>query len=298
MTPDEMAMAMWDELEYDNQVQWFAKKHERRMGGRIMSPIQFLGAVRNARELGWDFYLQLNPSRARSGAIKLSREDIIRWGFIVVDIDPVDTVLQPPMLNPNFTRVFTGRGYQCLLPIIGTPEISKLPEDVWPEDIMRGYLRMLNRTIDQWAPGYKVDTSCADLARVVRCPGTINQKSGRMAVYEFGSGKGHTVNTLLKYRLVPEPVTAPAKNTANLSDIMPHLTVTARRFILDGVETPGRHSAVYHTAKLLRELGVSYDKAMDWMYAGGLRCRPSIMMDPKFHRDLVNTVKGEYGISL
>jgi hypothetical protein len=139
---------------------------------------------------------------------------------------------------------------------------------------MSGYLRALKDCSEQWAPGWIVDTTCSDLARVVRCPGSVNQKTGRRAVVErVANGPGLDVSVLLRYNQAPisQEIVKPFE-TANLLGILPHLNVRARTFILEGAASPGRHSACFATAKNLNELGVPRDRTFEWLLIGAGRC--------------------------
>jgi hypothetical protein len=79
---------------------------------------------------------------------------------------------------------------------------------------------------------------------------------------------------LMKYSSVPcqQSSDFTACETLNLLDALPHLNVRARTFILEGVVSPGRHSAAFATAKNLHELGVPEDRALEWLLIGAGKC--------------------------
>jgi hypothetical protein len=146
---------------------------------------------------------------------------------------------------------------------------------------MQGYLRALKDCSESWAPGWIVDTTCSDLARVVRCPGSVNQKTGRRAVVEHvAAGPGIDVSVLMRYNTTAVEYTpqAPAE-TSNLLSILPHLNVRARTFILEGAASPGRHSACYATCKNLQELGVPRERAFEWLIMGARRCWEAVKIE-------------------
>jgi hypothetical protein len=289
-TWQEDAAQGWELLNYEDEIQWFGTKEEggrkRVMGGRLRSVDSLIGTVRNAAELGWNFYLNLNPTFNRPGKSKLAREDVKLWRYIVVDLDPGGDALVPPVPQPCITkpshylynahRIFSGRGYQYWLPI-DTSSIDELyPEKA--ERIMQGFLRALAAETEAWASGWIVDTTCSDLARVVRCPGSVNQKTGARAVVEHvHKGAGIDIGVLMRYNqptmveLVAERLHPP--NSLNLLDTLPHLNIRARTFILEGASSPGRHSACYATCKNLHELGVDSDRALEWLLIGAGKCR-------------------------
>ena len=265
------------------------------MGGRLRSLDALIGTIRNAEALGWNLYLNANPTVNRPGKKKLSRKDVTHWRYVVIDLDPGSAALIPPrpglelgegdtadcLLNKAH-RIFSGRGYQYWLPIKGALSYLEHPRLMHPwinaesyERGMRGYLAELSKTSDTWAPGWIVDTTCSDLARVVRCPGSMNQKTGRRAVVEHMSQDSTDVRDISRYS-VPDTEHwtngLKLENPQSLSDILPHLTVTARRFILEGVRSPGRHTACWSTAMTLKSLGVPAPKALEWLMVGSHKC--------------------------
>src|SRR6476646_5550207 len=101
---DYQASQAWQLLSWENELQWFASKtsvegacggvyqagielvpqkvgvlNKRVMGGRLRSMSALVGTIKNAEALGWDLYLQLNPSRFVPGRSKLARADITHW---------------------------------------------------------------------------------------------------------------------------------------------------------------------------------------------------------------------------
>jgi hypothetical protein len=283
----------------DNSEHCKPQERKRVMGGRLRSLDALIGTIRNAEALDWNLYLGLNPSRSSSKQ-KLSREDITHWRYIVVDLDPGADALTPPSPqdfkhkgadNPDWYllqahRIFSGRGYQYWLPLAENSSISlrhiqkfsvsaNTDGPLKAERIMSGYLRALKDCSEQWAPGWIVDTTCSDLARVVRCPGSVNQKTGRRAVVEhIAAGPGIGVSEMMRYNmpLTATEVTILRENKLNLLQALPHLNIRARTFILEGASSPGRHSACYATAKNLHELGVQRDRTFEWLLIGAGKC--------------------------
>lgn len=279
--------------------------NKRTMGGRLRSLDALIGTIRNAEALKWNIYLNANPSNP-TGKTKLSRDDITNWRYIVVDLDPGEDALTPPgpWISADYTtdgkpylpdsyllhahRIFSGRGYQYWLRVNNSPVANSttgylradehkcihtyLAAD-W-ERIMQGYLRALKNCSERWAPGWIVDTTCSDLARVVRCPGSVNQKTGRRATVEHIAEKGIDIEALLCYNtpLAETPSCRRCYSDATLMETLPHMNITARKFILEGASSPGRHTACFATAKNLQELGVSRDRAFEWLLIGAGKC--------------------------
>lgn len=277
------ARAGWDILEFEGEVQWFAKRTSpsRTLGGRLRGIDSLFGTIRNAEALGWDLYLNANPTYPRPG-VKLRRSDVSAWRHLVVDMDPTEHALAPP--EPHWIwaahRIFSGRGYQYWMPRHMWAETdSKL--DI-AERLMSGYLRHLAAGSEEWAPGWRVDTTCSDLARVVRCPGSVNQRTGKRAVVERLAPDlpRFTSDDLMPYiSPEPEPVIAQFTESVRFIDVLPHLNGRARQFIQSGVESPGRHAACFATCKQLHELGLPRATAEHWVKLGASRCYEMMSMD-------------------
>lgn len=272
----------WSLLSWEGEIQWFAAKEEpggnkKVMGGRLCSLDALIGTIRNSEALSWNLYCNANPTR-RTGKIKVSREDVTHWRYVVIDMDPVGEVLTPPgetwMMGVAY-RIYSGRGYQYWVPVERTPELSTKDYYLKAEQAMAGIIRSVPEQ-----SGWVADTSCSDLARVVRCPGSINQKTGRRAIVEREAATGPTMNILLEYaEQAPEiQERTPIANSGSFIQVWPHLTGTAKKFLVNGTGSPGRHSKCFHTAKLLDELGVSKGTAMAWLEVGALRCEPELAL--------------------
>jgi hypothetical protein len=112
----------------------------------------------------------------------------------------------------------------------------------------------------------RVDTSCSDLPRLMRCPGTVNQKTGRLSsITSEGSGPNFGLATLLITGTPKEVFEEPEANVVpgrTWQSAFSDLTRTAQQYLLNGQEEPGRHKVCYHTAKKLAEVGCSRDEAL------------------------------------
>lgn len=313
----EDAEKAWKCLSWQGEAQWFGTKEiagrarmagptggwseappelrKRTMGGRLHSLDALIGTIRNAEALGWNLYLGLNPGR-RAGAVKLNRQDITHWRYVLVDLDPNPGLVPPDIMAALAAslliyahRLFTGSGYHYWLPLPKALEIGHLASSctAWYEPVnpgtveltMAGFLQELRKYGDVWAPGWIIDTHCSDLPRVVRCPGSVNQKTGKRATFErvYG-GCPFDISELMRYTLpTPTPPAVVVGPTANLLDVIPHLNVRARTFILEGAEKGQRHNACYATCKNLHELGVSRERALEWLLIGAGQCHENWM---------------------
>jgi hypothetical protein len=115
--------------------------------------------------------------------------------------------------------------------------------------------------------GCAIDTSVSDLPRVMRCPGTRNVKTGRLA--KFIHATDHVFEGLASLLVQGTPTTAlsdpeiPEGVEAGQpwQSVFPHLTRTAQTYLTQGQAEPGRHKVAFHTARKLQELGVTRDEA-------------------------------------
>jgi hypothetical protein len=114
--------------------------------------------------------------------------------------------------------------------------------------------------------GCRIDTSVSDLPRVMRCPGTYNVKTGKMArVLEAPS---HVFRDLPSALLKPIPHSAlidPVRKSGapgqTWQKVFHRLTLMAQQYLLEGREEPGRHKVMWHTAKKLAEVGCTVEEA-------------------------------------
>lgn len=283
-------------------VRYFAKSSPLVQGGVCKTVTSLQRAVTNLPN--WDFYVTLNPSQGLG--VKAKSSDITHWSRVLIDIDPVTPFAVPPyacglvcgqllQLIPAVSRAMTvidsGRGYQIWLAI----EPLAIEGRTHAQFIERGMAHLLRLLDGPDMAGCRVDPSCSDLARVARCPGTVNQKTGR------------TAEILWRYSLAPEHLTplpaeailslAPPHNPSelkpiehkSLTQLLPYLGQRVATFLTEGVGTPGRHSASYAASASLRELGVPEPEARELVRKGASYCRPQLTRE-----DVDRTVRTAY----
>jgi len=114
----------------------------------------------------------------------------------------------------------------------------------------------------------------------MRCPSTINTKTGKRSEIIFmGSENLDLADAMIA--TVPESELVITVNDSGLTSGMrwqqyfPHLTIKAQDFIITGKEEPGRHEAVWHTARRLAELGADRQQTRAALDYGNADCRPN-----------------------
>ena len=129
--------------------------------------------------------------------------------------------------------------------------------------------------------GCIVDTSCSDLARVMRLPYTTNQKTGRRASIIWRSS--HANPALVRWLLDRTPASLwerPAPSTvapgSPWAAYLPDLTVAGRRFLTEGAEEPGRHKAAAAAMLSLLEQGASEEQILSALSHGARLCEPPL----------------------
>lgn len=255
----------WSLLSWEGEAQWMAKKQDWTGGGRLTSIDQLRGAIKNADAFGWHFYLNLNP--VVRGIKYASRPHVTHWRYAMLDLDPLDPGAPPPIVAPPWTMaaaIFTGRGYQYWLPIEGCP----LPPE-WAEESMRA----LHRSTD--VVGWRLDPTCSDLPRRVRCPGSINPRTGERArVLTPPAGTWAPQPTAAPIHIPPPKISS---GNVNLGGVLAHLrlyNVAAAIFLQEGQEHPGRHTACFTLIKSLQEAGIPPEDALPLATIGARKCRP------------------------
>jgi len=238
-------------------------------------------------------YVCPNPCREGTAGVRHTAKDVTHWSYLLIDMDPIEDVFDPePALEeallwlgewngrdfgPRGQRpliIDSGRGRQAWIRLEDVP----LDDDGGPGDLAcvaldRKIARKVNghwlgKLMDKlgMCHGCKVDTSTSDLPRPMRMPGTFNQKTGRMAtIVEPSSTLFSGLATLLTVgtptvKLI-EPDVVPIAPGLPWQMALHRLTLTAKTYLKEGQEEPGRHKVMWHTARKLHELGVSRAEA-------------------------------------
>jgi hypothetical protein len=247
-------------------------------------------------QAGWNFYVSLNPSLPTP--YKPSKNHITHLCCLGIDIDPLpgkdlDISGTCKHLDESLTAIIgpakhiiydSGRGIWAWVLIEPTPLMNKGHRDE-ADSLIKGFTRCIADTCGLGAFGL-VDTSCAELSRIARCPGTINQKTGKQAAfltdYPLMRLPYHLLAEIAAPYVLPVPEERPPLLVgASVMEVAPALNATSRQFVLLGVSKAdeSRHRRLWSTAKNMLELGISPATAHLVLSAGANLCRPSLFSD-------------------
>ena len=292
-----------------SQVRYFAKSGKRTTGGVIKDAEHLAFLMATFREKGWDAYIQPNPSNGKKK--RSSAKDITHYRWFTMDIDPTsqptptatfEMNVPAPLVGKQTTCIYvkTGRGIQLWWRAMQL----EIPNDRQREALRYANACMLKETfLDD--PRWKVDF-LPDLPRLVRMPQTINSKTGQLAEVVGWPMEG--AEYLRPDKMMewagdppppPEPVTLVNDKWQNA---LPHLSLTAKTFIMEGVDSkdtdsPGRHHSAVAAARSLRDANLPYDCALVAVLRGARRCCPALDEDNSFTTyEVMRIVSQAYGI--
>jgi hypothetical protein len=308
-------------------VWWAARKGDKLEGSWASSPLELVQFAEAYSD--WDFYVQPNPSARRHGK-RCRTEDIAAWEWFLVDLDPKDGVktINEPWARMNEDAVvniqhlvdsysgkankpfiiFSGRGIQ-LWYSLGCVDLTA--NERWP--VRRVDLtNMKVTTLDEvplcvaipaaqshWleylashfqSEYFNVDTSSSDLPRLMRCPGTINRKTGLPAYVakegedQQGAAMKGLWRKLLNYTPTAKMLHKPAPSVPGAPwQVAAALTKskTAADFLTFGATEPGRHKVACATARALAEAGIDESEIVKALERGGQLSRP-VLDDPEY----------------
>jgi hypothetical protein len=304
---------LWNALPHPDGtvIRWMARG--RSSGGRVQGDYaRTAGELRTAIQTfpNLNFYVCPNPTWSRAG-VRHTAAQVSHWSWLLLDIDPIHE--DAPDFNPQAALgravgllnlwldirnplhpliLDSGRGAQAWFRLNDEPmylDWTEYGEDGAEElrrreatRTMRFWLTKLDETLGE-IHGCRVDTTTSDLPRPMRCPGTVNLKTGRLA-YIVEDGAPHPDLAKMLVDAVPFEVFAQPDPTGPAEGrswhfATPHLTNKARTFIFEGWTEPGRHEVLWHTAKRLQEAGVSREETRKALRHGNLQCLPRPLDD-------------------
>lgn len=262
-------------------------------GTWVSNAFELAKIVRLCRD-NWNIYIQLNPSREKV-KIKASASDIAYVQAILIDIDPLpsnvdnlpsdywnywtsralELVLEHGVLEEQVAVIDSGRGRQLwvLIDPLGGDN-SRIVRRIPP------FVRAVASEFADACPYYRIDTSCTDIARVARMPGSINHKTGCEATILKAAKPGPWTWLRDNFEPDPEPDAVEVCTPVNRwQDLIPRLNNRASNFILLGESTPGRHAGAFCAARSLREAGATKEQALFLVSMGASRCIPPLEGD-------------------
>lgn len=260
---------------------------------------------------GWDAYIQPNPVNTDKKK-RAEAKDVSHYRWFTVDIDPITDPPNMSTLEINVPKplcnlqksshfVHTGRGIQIWWRAVE----QEIDSEELRERLRYANACMIKEIIlgtDKW----KVDF-LPDLPRLVRMPQTVNQKTGQLAEVRHWPVEGcDFLNPINAMEWAGDPPPPPEPPKALSKDkwqfALPHLSLLAKTFIMEGVdsgdaENPGRHHSAVAAARSLRDANLPYDRALVAVLRGARRCRPSLDEDSSFTTyEVMRIVANAYGI--
>lgn len=263
-----------------------------------------------AQQEGWDFFICLNSTQKNT--TKPSKRDIANFSVIGLDIDPPSGMSLDPLsvgaavdssltnltgYRNNHVIVSSGRGVWAWVFVEPTLLLTDTAQDD-ADALIKGFTDAVGAQ-SLALHGLKLDSACADLSRIARCPGTVNSKTGQPARiimdYEPVDPLPLTMVESLARPFVrnPAPPMPMPVSGESLFDIAPHMNVTTRQFVLTGANSnvESRHRRAFSSAKNLREIGVTRDLAEFCIWSGAERSTPNLnRSDPGFVQRVIAQV--------
>lgn len=292
MSPDTCAAQAWTLLSPPPGTagHWLAL-HGRHASGGIARDASLLSRLLDSSET-FSLHLGVNLAAASSRYRPTSR-DITHLATVFCDIDPVDDDAHPFHYAEELTRhaedllgtrlypylIDSGRGAQLWFPCSPTPFSNPTDRGRWRLHVGI-FLRALAARTDRKS-GCCLDTSTADLPRVGRLIGSINHRTGRRArQLNAGIRSDEMIEAIHRFAASVDVVGHLSRSIGSIGrwqravDLIPF--AIARIFLTEGVSEPGRHSAAWHSARSLRELGVGLEAAIRAVRFGALLCNPRL----------------------
>lgn len=268
---------VWDLLQRDREgieprplLHWFAVGPGDRAGDFASTPGELAQAAQTCQAMGMNFYLQLNPSSNRL-RMRARSEDVTHWMYLLMDVDPIDPGADPERALESYIGmslierttphiIDSGRGMQAWFPFRPMPVANRIEGSI-PE-AHAWWIRQFPKMY-----GCVLDPAVADLPRVMRCPGTTNVKTGKMARvvqegwYPIRDSLGvQVLGTAPAFvpRLKPTPMPGRTWQT-----YIPHMTFGGMLFLGQGASRGSRHNDAVKAVKSLFELGCEEGQARE-----------------------------------
>jgi hypothetical protein len=296
----------------EHVVRLFARKGDKKFGDFARSPEEIMRFIESSP--GMDIYVAPNPTLCTTGT-RHTAADVTHWSWILLDLDPVEDECLPfealdeallwfgewmaRDLNPVNGRVITldsGRGAQAWIRLADVILNDAAPEGLshpWSYDepwcnrktarkVMGHWLKKLAEKIGTYQ-GCRLDSCTSDLPRVMRCPGTVNTKTGRIAslavvTEEIHRGLAEMLIIGTPDKVFTEPDPGQVAPGTPWQIVFAKLTRKAQDYLIRGKEDPGRHETMWHTAKKLQETGIDRVEARKALQHGNNLLGPDLAL--------------------
>lgn len=217
-------------------------------------------------------YIGCNPLK-HAVNFRAKAHDVSRIATIFLDIDPIPDLCGEPVFfagelleklaaegfcRQEISMIDSGRGIQLWI---------SMDVPLEGHDKVRALVHHLAESMGERF-ACKLDTSVTDLPRVMRLPGTVNQKTGRPATVVRAATETVSAESWEHAPMHEMPKSqVPEISSQRLDVILCSIPAIAVDFILIGVELD-RHKACYTTMKSLSEAGVPADAALQLTLKG------------------------------
>ncbi len=246
---------------------WFAVGGGNRAGDYASSPGELIQAARTCQAMGMNFYLQLNPSTNRV-RMRARSEDVTHWMYLLMDVDPKEPNADPCLALLFYMLgvregcphvIYSGRGYQAWFPFDPMPVVDRIPGS-----IPAAHAWWIEKHSFP-SHGCVLDSAVSDLPRIMRCPGTTNTRTGRMAriIREGTTIPDLGIRALGDAPMFTPPTPPQVKPGRSWQTYIPHLTFSAMRFLGQGAAKGERHNEAVKAIKSLFEHGCEEDQARE-----------------------------------
>jgi hypothetical protein len=282
-------------------VRYMARKRagtsEHVVGDNADTVMELRGAAHAWGADGYNVYVQPNPTRERARS-RTRSADVTHWSWLLIDIDPIPGRDAEPLtalalyldrlrseVGPIHPTILdSGRGAQAWLRLEDLEFDNEEARHV-ARRVSGFWLRHLWETVGE-VSGCMLDTSTSDLPRVMRMPGTVNQKTGRPAtILTEGSVHPGLAQTLVERTPASEFRTQATcegpVDGRQWQDVLPLLSLTAANFLRGGAAEPGRHKSAVATVYSMKENGLTPEAALAGLIRGAGLCDPPLE-DPEW----------------
>lgn len=315
----EQVKLLWSVLPHltsEHVVRLFAKGGGKKFGDFARSFTDIIQFIESSP--GMDIYVAPNPTLCTTG-IRHTAADVTHWSWLLLDLDPVEDECDPTKavnetlswlsewVGRDLSKVIkldSGRGAQAWIRLEDWPLAdeseglhgSNFLARKTARKVMGYWLKRLAEKLGTFE-GCRLDSCTSDLPRVMRCPGTINVKTGRVASLavvseEIYSGLAHLLVVGTPERVFEESEADQVAPGTPWQLVFTRLTLKAQNYLTLGKEEPGRHETLWHVCKKLQELGIDRNEARKALQHGNNLLGPNFALPVEQIETDLNQVYG------